>query len=240
VNQEVEPRQKMSLDGVDTWIENLMTLRDKVDEEGETPEVRAAVEQQIQAAFDARIDRVDSVAHARRIFVWAKQHAEEQARRYTARAARFERYVERIDAAIKWCLGRRGKRKLESIDNTLKVQANGGLQALDTSELTSAQWLNITVTLPALVWIDLLGLAQAAAPGSATYAMLTRLTEKAPRTPDTERIREALKQRIPCPECHGAGGIKDVVDCRCEGKGTIPNTVPGAKLLPRGEHVRVT
>lgn len=119
--------------------------------------------------------------------------------------------IDRLKANALEAMQRFGVKELKATPGGgFRRQANGALQALDTSELTSAVWQNITVTLPALVWMDLMGLAQAAAPNSETYAMLMRLTEKAPRTPDTERIQEALKQR----------------------------TVPGVKLLPRGEHVR--
>lgn len=69
--------------------------------------------------------------------------------------------------------------------------------------------------------------------------------------PDTEQIRDLLKVRIPCPAKCAAGRV--ILDdspshencelggnCpRCKGEGTIPQTIPGVKLLERGEHVRV-
>jgi DnaJ-class molecular chaperone len=58
--------------------------------------------------------------------------------------------------------------------------------------------------------------------------------------PDTERIRDALAQRVPCKQCGGDGHRRCEDRCpECDGAGTIPNTVPGAKLLERGEHLRV-
>lgn len=70
---------------------------------------------------------------------------------------------------------------------------------------------------------------------------------------DQEHIRAALAQRVKCENCNGAGEITMPVmidstegeltptQCqRCEGRGTIPNTVPGARLLPRGVHLRVS
>jgi thiamine biosynthesis protein ThiC len=66
-----------------------------------------------------------------------------------------------------------------------------------------------------------------------------------------ELIREVLAQRVQCPECLGKGERHVVLEgaisemhsterCdRCGCEGTVPATVPGAKLLPRAEHVRV-
>jgi len=66
--------------------------------------------------------------------------------------------------------------------------------------------------------------------------------------PDTKTIREALNKRVMCPECKG-GDVRldehdtqavDSAACpRCHGERTVPATVEGACLLPRGEHVRV-
>ena len=107
---------------------------------------------------------------------------------------------------------------------------DGGLQPLQVDELElDWEWFNITVTMPCSMWQTL------------TVGGLPSIDKTAKLSPDTERIREALKQRVVCPKCHGTSTHVEIKDpCpRCGGAGTIPQTIPGARLYPRGEHLRV-
>jgi len=124
----------------------------------------------------------------------------------------------------------------------LRRQANGGIQALDVAPdaQVAPQYMKATVTMSRRLLRQFMeGLSEADC-----------REVSAKEEPDTERIREALKQRIVCPECEGLKPLcladseaeenPEWFECqRCNGEGTIPNTIPGVKLLPRGEHVRV-
>jgi Siphovirus Gp157 len=110
----------------------------------------------------------------------------------------------------------------------LRRQGNGGLQALEIAEWPKDSSGNFK-PLPAKN-VD------------AVDYKLRGLPVQLFMVPDTERIREALKQRIKCPECKGIPYTFETADgkCpRCKGEGTIPQTIPGVRLLERGEHVRV-
>lgn len=114
----------------------------------------------------------------------------------------------------------------------LRIQGNGGVQALevyDNIELRD-EFKQVTVTLPLRQWQ---AMQQAFEDDPGMGSIYQR-----PAEPDTERIRAALAQRVVCPECKG-GDVPGGECPTCEGAGTIPATVPGAKLLPRGESLRV-
>lgn len=135
----------------------------------------------------------------------------------------------------------------------LRRQGNGGLQALEIADhILADEWKNVTVTLPMDVWINMAMLARERWPATKSSARVEMAWEQRSQNADTKRIREALRQRIPCPECKGVRqqlyyqpheGQEDeqyFADCRrCKGEGTIPQTIPGVKLLERGEHIRV-
>jgi len=93
---------------------------------------------------------------------------------------------------------------------------------------------DVTVTMSALIWPALLGLAHEVAAISmhddrALKADLEAI-KVGPRTPSNERIRAALQQ--PCPECNGSGMVpqvgEEIICPECDGTKTA--SVPGARL----------
>ena len=116
----------------------------------------------------------------------------------------------------------------------LRIQGNGGVQPLEVDvALVPIEMSRVTVTMPAVSWEAIEDEVRRDAAGTVKSSFYE---------PDTERIREALAQRVPCPECKGmpyAFSTPDGKCPQCASVGTIPNTVPGAKLLERGEHLRV-
>ncbi len=221
---------KMSLLDIENWLADLIALREQAEDDGELPETLAVIDQQIQEAFTREVQKVDGIAHARMVYELAAEQAKKEADRLYDRAKRFLATVERIDNATIAAMKAHGKKKLETPYNTIRYQNNGGLEPLDIPEWPKDASGNFKPLKEPLVGCQV-----------PTRSVVTW-------TPDTAKIRDALKQRVTCPECKGCGEITDgnpsvdviVKACpRCKGEGTIPATVPGAKLLPRGEQLRV-
>lgn len=129
--------------------------------------------------------------------------------------------------------------KNELTGRGLRRQVNGGMQALEITDADALpdnlQIVEVDITLD--VWRAI----QQAFEGDPRFKFGTTFACHMTQ-PNTELIREALKQRIPCPLCAPLirDGIAPCEDCvRCNGEGTIPQTIPGVRLLERGEHVRV-
>lgn len=164
---------------------------------------------------------------------------EKEAARLLDRAKAARNDVARLKQTALTVMQQFDVKELSTPTNTIRRQKNGGLQPLEIA-LNAAgvpdEYLRVTVSLPLVQWR-----AMAAAfeddPGMA------RVHEQLTKYPETERIREALKQRVKCPECNGLGASHNnsaASPCpRCGREGTIPQTIPGTKLLERGEHVRV-
>ncbi len=132
-------------------------------------------------------------------------------------------------------------RVLETSTHRLRVQANGGQQPLEVAAANIPEdYLNQTVTLSFRDWEEMgrwLGKYQGGL--EIWHKVIDKLFASAP-VPDNAKIRAALAQRVPCPECTVLALQPKSAECpRCEGKGTVPRDVPGAKLLPRAQHLRV-
>jgi hypothetical protein len=153
------------------------------------------------------------------------------------------RDIDRLKANALEAMQRFGVKELKATPGGgFRRQANGGLQALETDvNVIEDDLLLVTVTMPRHVW------DQVEAEVVLTCDLGDQLLISSDK-PNTDLIRDALKRRRVCPECGGVGYPHDgegyvtsSKECqRCEGSGNIPNTVPGAKLLPRGEHVKIS
>lgn len=165
--------------------------------------------------------------------------ARKEAKRLTERADAHRAHFDRIKAATLRAMQDHGVRVLETPTNKLRVQANGGKEPLEITDLVPAELTDLRIKIPEDLWQLVCQEISENAP------LLERLCEEVPevREPNGDRIRAALKQQVPCSECAAnaidADHAANPGCLRCEGRGTIPNTVPGAKLLPRGFHLRV-
>ena len=120
-----------------------------------------------------------------------------------------------------------GWKHLKTDKNTIALRGNGGVQPLEITDAAVPNELcDIVVRMPADAWQRLL------LDGTNPPVFQVLSAE-----PANARIREAL--RMPCVECNSYGtkdGEKDSPTCpACHGSGT--QQVPGARLLPRGEHI---
>ncbi len=131
-----------------------------------------------------------------------------------------------------------GVKELRSATNTLRIQKNGGLQPLevDSPEMIPVAETDAHLTIRAEDWNALwLPILDTLPP-----ELVKRVTGGLGFVPNTQRIRKALAEKVRCPECKGESVTPGNCRCeRCDGTGLVPRTIPGAKLLERGSHLRV-
>ncbi len=149
-----------------------------------------------------------------------------------ARAAVFSNRRDRIKAMCMAAMGAMGLRKIEGKTGRLRIQANGGKQALRiTNEpLVPDEYRTFTFRLAAPAWQRL----QRNLTGD---PMLRAMLATAVSGIDEAKLRAALE--INCGACYGKGRAQfEDADCiYCNGTGK--QRVPGAELIPRGESLRV-
>ena len=134
-----------------------------------------------------------------------------------------------------------GSRSLSGANSVLRVQANGGLQELETydADLIPDEFCHVRVTMAALKWREILTIIDrcTSCGGDAIVA-----NARHERMLNSEAIRAELGK--PCQCCDGTGKMSDPTDgsdaIPCpECGGTAFHLVPGARLAPRGVSLRV-
>lgn len=220
-----------SLYQLEAAIVELFALRDEAEHEADSQSV-AVIDQEIQKWVAAELRKVDGVVSFIRETDVRAHILETEAKRLTRRAQVWRAKGQRVaDAALRAMQDHGITKPLHGNSSTLRIQKNGGQEPLELSEghLLPTEYRLITVTLRETEWSKIAE--------QISYAVDVKMSA------DNAGIRAALKQRVTCPECNGHGSYWDTgaaIRCvRCEGSGTIPNSVPGARLVPRGEHLRI-
>jgi Gp157 protein len=233
----------LSLYQIETELQELLDLRENVVAAGELPETVAAIDSRIQEYIHREVKKVDGICAMLRAFQDAAARARNEAERIFARVKAFEAQEARLRAATLAAMRAHGVTKLETPENTLRIQGNGGLepieleyagQTLEYAGQIPSEFVDVEVWMPQAVWDKL---CEDGEPQN--WRIVWHVVK--------QRIREALKQRVKCPECDGDGKSRSALSgapagerCpRCEGKGTVPAAIPGAKLLPRTERLVV-
>ncbi len=214
------PVSGLTLYSLQDELAQLISVRAEMSETGEdTATIDAAIAEYMQALPE----KVDSVAHVIHTLESQIALAKVEEDRLEARRKKFSAALDRLKAYVVDVLSqipepKRGSRKIEGSTATLCLVKNGGLEALDITEPTIVP--------------DEMCVAEVRMPWS-DWERITPLDlqDRAKRVPDNAAIRAALKS--PCWLCAG----KDE-DCdQCGGTGL--STVPGARLLPRGQRLEV-
>lgn len=218
---------------IEQTLLDLEELRAQVLEDGDAEAV-AAVDAQVKEWLTAEAAKVTSYVGLIRSREATVAAAKAERDRVDAILKQAQADVDRLKANALAVMQRFGVKELKATPGGgLRRQGNGGVEPLELEGVLApgavipTEYFKITVTMPYDLWWDQGGVSL---PGT---------TPKI--EPDTERIREVLKQRVPCIECGEYGrNTSGAGPCpKCEGSGTIPATVHGARLLERGEHVRV-
>lgn len=232
----------LSLFEVEHGIQELMDMRDAAVDEGAPPDELAVIDQTIAEYFQKEVRKVNGIAHAITTYEAAAQIAKDEVERIQAHARRLQGRADRIRENALKAMQAFGVKKLETPTHRLSVCGNGGIEPLDIGrDLLRPGYLLASVELDMEDWQAAMDAILEAGLVHIHTRMQSTMTNPIPYN---AAIRQALKQRVTCPECKGIGADYNnwaAIPCpRCEGKGTIPNTVPGAQLLPRGEHLRVS
>ncbi len=228
--------QSLTFYTIETELQELLTLRETAESEGSLPEELQAIDRQIEQYFEREVRKVDGIANAIHVYEHAAEAAQQEAIRIMARAKTLQSTADRIRENALRTMQLFGVKRLDTPMNRLRVCGNGGKEPLECEPVdVPFTFLTATVRMPYHEWLRLAAHIEEVPAFTITTG------------PDNDAIRAALKQRVACPECKGVGQSVNIghsepqLDTcqRCMGVGTVPNTVPGARLLPRGEHLRV-
>lgn len=217
-----------------TELAELMAFRQ--DEELDA-EARAAIDIQIKAYVSAELRKVDNVAGFIRYRRSGAAEARAEAKRLSALADSWERDEEYLLGLVKDLMVEFKETKLEGQYGYLKLQANGGNQALDiyNKELIPEEMVDYRGFITSKCWTQILVACDLAGIYPAEWEGV-----QLQREPRPGMVREALAD--PCPICERSGFVWDGpnrVHCpACQGTGSA-RVVPGARLEPRGSHVRI-
>ena len=227
-------------------LQQLMQMYEEAEEEGDSVALKAIDVALTEWCNHKEPAKVDSYAALIRRETAEADLCREEAERLMARVRAKEAHVKRLKDNALRVMQQFNIKELRTPTNSIKRVKNGGLEPLEiTSEAKMLPEDCRTYTLV------ISGLA---------YAFIRALCADAPQCiavldgavvqPNSEMIRAALREKETCPECKGEGslecestphpltGFSGREECsRCQGRGVIPRTIPGARLLPRGEHV---
>lgn len=229
----VEPLPPMVLHQISAELAALQQAREEAEDEGALPDTLKTFDVEIQRYVDAQLTKGDGIAHVIHAEEDAELAADREIERVTKIRNRHRARKERIKTMALYTMQTYNVKSI----NRLSRRLAGGKQTLEADlGILPDQYQNVSVKMPLTLWRALVPVV--------AEADLCRIYERNPqREADNERIRAALAQSVLCPECKGDFATQLAMTgwiCpRCENKGTIPQSVPGARLLPRSEHLRV-
>ena len=204
----------LTLYSIETRLQELVDLRDQLGAEGDSEAIEA-VDHEIAGYLTREAAKINSYAAMIRQRCDSAALCKARAAELAARAKAFEADVQRLKDNALRVMESFGVTKLETPETTLRVQGNGGLQPLEitipSSELPAEFQLK-SITLNMKTW-DEVGLWLGKYNGGLDlwHKILGVLESQQPQI-NTHFVREALKRG---------------------------ESVPGAKLLERGKHLRV-
>jgi hypothetical protein len=225
--------QNLSLFQLESELRELMDFRDS---EELTAEEREAVDNQIRVYVAKEITKIDNLRAYMRHCQIMSQAAKEEAELQAKRANSWKNRLDYLKGCCLDAMNLMGKKKLEGRTGYLLAKANGGKQAL-------------TIYAPSLIPENLViyrGYMRPEAMAAIPEQVRGRQDFIFEREPLNEALRAELEK--PCMTCIGVGQIQAgqtafsplgaTHQCpKCNGDGK--QTVPGARLEPRGSHVEV-
>lgn len=222
---------ELSLYQLESQLAELVEMREAATSEAEI----AALDGVIADYLRAEIGKVDGIRafwrHCETMIEAAKRERDAQNTRiqtWTGRLDRLKRTCCMVMESMPWRESARSK-KLEGRTGALLLKADGGKQAVEITDeaLIPDEFKRVTVTLSRSAWLSMVK--------EGVYAVSESFNLSA--------INDALAK--PCSQCEGVSDVVDSVTgekyrvastCSACG-GTGKNGVPGARLVPRGNHV---
>lgn len=226
----------LSLLGIENALHDLMCAW----QEADTPEAMREAEQAIAEYAAQEVRKVDGIRAYLNLCESMAEAAKDEAAVQTARRAMWTARRDRLKAFCADVMTSIGKKRLDGLHGSLTLKGNGGVQPLMVTDesLLPDQYLNVTVKMPMVLWRDVLKSADR----RAVQLLCSPARYRETVEPNNGEIRKALESR--CEDCSGTGKRYQVTDAleldqelvpcvSCGGSGKM--SVPGARLLPRGE-----
>jgi hypothetical protein len=208
----------------------------------------AAIDSGIQNFIATKLKEVDDLRDPLLALESAIAINKADAERSMNRALVLQNRYDRLVLMIKGCMEvlassgfwkPKQTKKLESARGSLTLSGNGGVEPVEITDETMLpdEVCKYSVTLPAFIWK---AICQTEWENPAITVYLQKMTPQ--RLPSLTAVREVLEK--PCAACSGVGEIMVVrLDAKkiceaCGGSGKAG--VPGARLNPRGNHLRIS
>ncbi len=201
----------MTLYAIEQTLEDLCRARDAAADDGDVAAVKS-IDEALAEYLTQEIGKVDSYAGVIRRLEDDAARCDQEADRLARRAKRFRSDVDRLKRNALAAMQRFGLTELKTPTTTIRRCANGGVQPLqlNVAEPLPVGLRKVTVVMPGDAFEWLCSIMDRV---NEPHPLIGRSLCAARYDPDSDRIREALK----------AG-----------------QEIAGAKLLPRGEHVRIS
>lgn len=215
--------------------ETLAQMTDLLEEMVEACEDVTELSAQIEAYItDVLPNKVDAIAAVLRMWKSVRVDAVDERQRVAKIVQQFDAKIEGLQNTCVAVMQKRGYKKLTGKTNVMRVQVNGGPASVEPYDyrLIPDEFHIAIVRMPKDLWIRLI---DAGCPAGSTSYTLGEYSVT--YDIDTDGIRDRLQ--TPCQNCCGTGSQGDEVACDdCGGTGFC--LVPGARLKPRGAHLRVS
>jgi Siphovirus Gp157 len=184
----------------------------------------------LRTLAELELRKVDGYVAQLRTLQAAMEYRKKEAARHTLAARQIQSALDWLKQFAQGAMEAWGKKRLEGKTGYLLLKGDGGKQAVTITDesLVPEQFMMVSLTYSLKQWAE----------------MGIRPDPKHPRVPVLSLIAEALNQ--PCPDCAGKGGPVDLTaygggdnePCpTCDGTGK--QSVPGARLQDRGQHVEI-
>jgi hypothetical protein len=245
----------MTLYGLEQELAELLQMREDVAEEVHVTEDGRAEQTAAVAAMDAQISeyvkrqavvQADSVLAGLREFKGRFENQRAESKRLAKLADANEERFERLkhDAAEALAAKVEPAAIVAATQNTVLYRAKGRLGQLklckspasvDVTDpsLVPDGYKMVTVTMPAAQWEQY-----------EEYMLLAEGCATPELSIDKRAIGAVLKQQVPCNVCKGTGDDVEMFETprtcgACGGSGSVPGSVPGARLIRDSVHLRL-
>ena len=192
---------------------------------------------EIEHFSDALAKKTDNCADVIRRLETEALFCQQEEQRLAARKRRLMDAQKALKSYIAQTMLERNIKQLKTATNTISVQRSGGLQKLDVTDPNAVDSEHCQ-------YVGKLSFKAFRQCYQFACDLDVRAElEQLKREPDTTSLRRALA--VVCDECDGEGSVTDTADTglpvqcnKCQGSGHA--SVHGARLEPRGYHIRLT
>jgi hypothetical protein len=193
----MDKKQSLSLYNVAGTLKRMLDARDEATEAGEMPELVKTIDEDLVKWHVKAVKKVNTIAESVQAYEAAAAQCTEEAKRLHERARLFHMRVQRIKEAALYAMQVLGAKSFSTPKHSIRVQANGGRQALETNIAQLPEELRrVTVKMSERLWRSLSrNMSKLDCP-----EVLVAIVD-----PDTEAIRKRLSELVQCPECKGMG-----------------------------------